>query len=199
MTARQRGPLPPALRFLDADAPGHLALARVLRHAVKPATDQGIIDPLSARIVSEVHIRMVVPVYLLAATRARWNELRDVNPRSAVIGGIIGINASKGSKSRTVRIMPSVGGLDLRGVPRNPPLTIVSYDAICRAIKRAMLAQDLTLPHRSNSATHAFRHFWASWRASKGAQVADISAGLGHHNIESTGHYIHDIALLHRS
>lgn len=196
MNARNRGPLAPRRSLFRNTEHGHLKLARAIRDAVPALERIGAIDPLSGRILSRLHVRSVVPCWLLAVTRARWNELAPVNLAAAIRSGGIQIDASKGSRDRwaplalaPVAVAWVHHGLEL-------PTVIESYDTTVRHIYAAQRAASIVCPPGHNSATHVFRHLWASWRASRGDSIRTIADGLGHFHTASTLHYVHDSAEL---
>lgn len=191
-TARHRGPLPPVTLWQSESAEAHLAIARRLRALPAAAAAERMIDPWSRAVLEAVHIRALVPCWLLATARARWSELRPIALHTAMRTGRIRIHASKGSKDRQARVLPSAAGIDGLDVAEHVPVTILSYEAVCRHIRAASADAGVGVPSRHNSGTHIFRHFWATWRASQGASLAEISADLGHFSPESTERYIHE-------
>lgn len=166
---------------------------------VEAMVREGTLDPMSYRIITALPRSAQGVSTLLAWSHCRWSELRSVDLPALIHRAPLRIRGTKGSADRIVQPRPAGDAVLWATVPHNAPLCTISYDTVCANIRLA--SRRLGLPDLAGCqrSTHLFRHCWASWQAALGTDLSDISAGLGHHQSESTAHYIHpelvDLAL----
>ena len=114
-----------------------------------------------------------------------------------VAGDELHVRATKGSKSRTIRGFPGVCAPLWRAIRDDLPWILDPYERVVRELRSASDRAGIWLPEDARSATHQFRHLYASWLASRGFSVAAIADELGHQTPASTPGYIHSWASIH--
>lgn len=168
------------------------ALSNALDSCVLPWTLRGDIDPLSALIITRVPESCRPVAILLAALHCRYSELERLDMTALIERRLLQIHVLKRGISHTCRPRPLGDAILWQEVFPDAPLASICYDTMCERIRIA--TRRAAIPHLDGilSATHTFRHLWASWRASKGDDITAIASALGHRSPTSAHAYIHD-------
>jgi integrase len=166
----------------------------LLRLSVPVWRDAKMIDPYSAALLEHVPDISIAPAALLAVTRCRWAELLRFPLEPWAGGRSVRVEGAKRGKTRTIRGADRVTVGILQPALRLRPVWACSLAMVQTQIVQAISDAGYQLPARSHGATHAFRHFWATWQRANGCSVSEISEGLGHYRRQSTEAYIHDPA-----
>lgn len=193
MNARSRGPAPAFPSLLTTGGQQHAALCYALDQTINHLARSGVVDPLSYLVLSTVPPSAYVPCALLAWSKCRWNELVTIDLPGVIAGQPIRIEASKGSRPRTLPGWPLTLAPCWARVDPSAPLLIISYDAVCQRLAQARRRAGIELPAQAKDKTHIFRHLYASWLHAQGESLHVIAARLGHRSESSTRHYIHPL------
>lgn len=169
------------------------ALSNALDSCVLPWALRGDIDPLSARIITRVPESCRPVAILLAALHCRYSELERLDMTALIERRLLQIHVLKGGISHTCRPRPLGDATCWQQVSPDAPLASICYDTMCERIRIA--TRRASVPHINGilSATHIFRHLWASWRASQGDEITTIASALGHRSLTSAQVYLHEV------
>ncbi len=132
-----------------------------------------------------------VPSFLLAYTCCRVNELKQI-PLTFIKGsGALTLVSSKGGHKRQIPPFNPYKDKLLQSIDPKTLIIVVSYDHLRNSIAKARDRAGISIGDDHQDCTHIFRHLQATFMRSKGVEVDDISAHLGHFRKSTTYQYIH--------
>jgi len=174
----------------------HRNLIPYFREIARQAAEQEVIDPLSAAILDGVSVLSLVPSVLLAVFLCRFVELRLLSLDSISRTTYIQIHQlkTKTSKRMSSKLFKENLSGSIRGYKAS--LCVVPYVRLAKDIRASARKAGITLPDRSKSETHIFRHLYASWAQWKKYDRKITAKRLGHLGLAALSAYEHPWASL---
>lgn len=172
----------------------HAKLRKALNHIVtRSRTSDGIPDICRKlqRAAPQVGAAELGALILAAC---RWGEIETIDWACVVRHQYAFVTQKKTESRRRFKLPPHIDESVLHRVETPVHLPLHSRKRVQSCIRRAMRAINLRPPVGIKSGTHIVRHLTATGLADAGWKTEDIADRLGHHDHESTRHYIHATA-----
>lgn len=173
------------------DIKRHRRLVPCFRSIAQKAEQQGVIDPLSAEILDDVSVLSLVPCVLLSVFLCRFSELEFVLPMDLKRRKSLLIKQPKVKQSKRISTELFSDELKMIDIKPGEALRVVSYISLAKEIRRSSSRLGITMPDKTKSETHIFRHLFASWAKHMGVKDEIVSIRLGHTKIETLKAYQH--------
>lgn len=172
----------------------HSKLRKALSHVVsRSRTSDGIPD-VCRRLHRRAPLVGSAELGALILAACRWGEIETIDWACLTRHRYAFVTQKKTETRRRIKVPPQIDHAALRRVKTPVHLPLHSRKRVQSCIRKGMRAINLRPPIGIKSGTHIVRHLTATGLADAGWQIEDIADRLGHHDEESSRHYIHATA-----